>query len=155
MELLYPDDLTLCGESLEVEKYGRWKNAVEGKGLRVNVNKTKDIQLLFGKKGSVSKVDPCCVCGEQVGCNFFSVRNVRGGFIVVLLMCLCWLSLLSCWDVFFCRTCLGDNCLVGEKLEFKKSENVLEEMEKVCYLDDMISCYGGASVAVSARIDSA
>ena len=89
MELLYADDLALCGESLKVEKYGRWKNAVEGKGLRVNVNKTKGIQLLFGKKSSVSKVDPCCVCGEQVGCNFFSVRNVRGGFIVVLLMCLC------------------------------------------------------------------
>ena len=25
-------------------------------------------------------------------------------------------------------------------------------MEKFCYLDDMISCYGGASEAVSARI---
>ena len=24
---------------------------------------------LFGKKSSVSKVDPCGVCGERVGCN--------------------------------------------------------------------------------------
>ena len=38
------------------------KNAVEGKGLRVNVDKTKGMQLLFGKKSSVSKVDPCGVC---------------------------------------------------------------------------------------------
>ena len=27
------------------------------------------MQLLFGKKSSVSKVDPCGVCSEQVGCN--------------------------------------------------------------------------------------
>ena len=42
-ELLYADDLVLCGKSLNevMDKYGRWKNAVEGKGLRVNVNKTK------------------------------------------------------------------------------------------------------------------
>ena len=31
MHLLYADDLVLCGESLNevMEKYGRWKNAVE------------------------------------------------------------------------------------------------------------------------------
>ena len=71
MELVYTDDLVLCGESLnEVkDKYGRWKNAVEGKSLRRNVDKTKGMQLLFGKKSNVSKVDPCGVCGEQVACN--------------------------------------------------------------------------------------
>ena len=53
-----------------------------------------------------------------------------------------------------CRTCLGHNCLVEEKLEFKRGEDVLEELEKYCYLGDMISCYGGASQAVSARIRS-
>ena len=52
-----------------MDKDGRWKNAVEGKGLRENVDKAKGMQLLFGKKGSVSKVDPCGVCGERVGCN--------------------------------------------------------------------------------------
>ena len=29
-------------------------------------------------------------------------------------------SLLSCWDVFVYRTCLGHNCSVEEKLEFLK-----------------------------------
>ena len=43
---------------------------MEGKGLRVNVDKTKGMQLLFGKKSSVLKMDPCGVCGEWVGCNF-------------------------------------------------------------------------------------
>ena len=42
-----------------------------------------------------------------------------------------------------------------EKLEFKTGEDVLEEVEKFCYLGDMISCFGGASEAVRARIGSA
>ena len=42
MELLYADDLVLCGELLNevMDKYERWKHAVEAKGLRVNVDKT-------------------------------------------------------------------------------------------------------------------
>ena len=38
--------------------------------------------------------------------------------------------------VFFHRTCLGHNCKVEEKLEFKRGEDVLEEFEKFCYLGD-------------------
>ena len=71
MESLYADDLVLCGQSFNevMDKYGRWKNAVDRKGLRVNVDKIKGMQLLLGKKSSVSKVDPCGVCVEWVGCN--------------------------------------------------------------------------------------
>ena len=147
MELLYLDDPVFCGESLNevMDNYGRWKNAMEGKGLKVNVDKTKVMKLLFGKKNSVSKVDPCGVCGERVGCNSFQCTK-----------CQRWVhrrcsdvprqvSLLSCRDVFVSRTCLGHNCSVDEKLEFKGGEDVLEEVEKCCYLDDMINGYGGAS----------
>ena len=59
------------------------------------------------------------------------------------------MSLLSFWNVFVCRTCLGHNCTAEEKLEFKRDEDVLEEVKKFCYLGDMVSCYGGASEAVS------
>ena len=157
MELLYADELVLCGESLNevMDKYGRWKKAVEGKGLRVNVNKTNGMQLLFGKKSSVSKVDPCGVCDEQVGCNSIQCTKCQSW-----VHCCCsdvprQVSLLSCPDVFVCRTCLGHNCSVEENLEFKRGEDVLEEVEKFCYLGDMISCYSGASEAVSARIGGA
>ena len=118
MELLYADDLVLCGESLNdvMDKYKRWKSAVEEKGLRVTVDKTKDMQLSFGKKSSVLKVDPCGVCCEQVGCN--SIQCTK---------CQRWVhhrcsdvprqvSLLSCRDIFVCRTCLCHNCSVVEKL---------------------------------------
>ena len=122
MELLYADDLVLCEESLNdvMDKYKRWKDAVEGKGLRVNVDKTKGMQLSFGKKSSVSKVDPCGVCGQRVGCN--SIQCTK---------CQRWVhrrcsdvprqvSLLSCPDSFVCRICLCHNCSVVEKLEFKQ-----------------------------------
>ena len=161
MELLYADDLVLCGESFNevMDKYGRWKNAMEGKSLRVNINKTKGIQLLFGKKNSVSKVDPCGVSGVRVGCNsiVFEIictkcqRCVHRRFSDIPRQVS---QVLSCRDVFVCRKCLGHNCSVEDKLEFKRGEDVLEEVEKFCYLGDMISCYDGASQAVSARIGS-
>ena len=48
MELLYADDLVLCGESLNevIDKYRRWKNGVDGKGLRVNVNKMEGMSVV-------------------------------------------------------------------------------------------------------------
>ena len=50
------------------------KNAVEGKGLRVNVDKTKGMQLLFRKK-VVFRRWILVVPGEQFGCN--SVRCTK------------------------------------------------------------------------------
>ena len=51
------------------------QNAVDREDLRVNVDKVKGMQLLFGKKSSVSKVGPCGVCGQRVGCN--SIRCTK------------------------------------------------------------------------------
>ena len=109
MGLLYMDHLVLCGKSLNefMDKYGRWKNAVEGKVLKVNVDKTKGMQLLSGKKSSISKVDPCGVCGERVRFNFIQCMKCQRW-----VHCRCsdvprQVSLLLCWDVFVCKTCLG------------------------------------------------
>ena len=43
MELLYADDLALMAKTLELlkEKIVKWKSGMEGKGLGVNVGKTK------------------------------------------------------------------------------------------------------------------
>ena len=94
MELLYAGNLVLCGESLNevMDEHGRWK-ALEGKNLRINVGKTKGMQLLFGTKSSILKMDSCGVCFEWVVVILFSVRNVRGGFINVLMH-------LSRWDYY-------------------------------------------------------
>ena len=46
---MYANDLVLSGESLNevMGKCGRWKNAVEGKGLRVHVDKTKGMPVVI------------------------------------------------------------------------------------------------------------
>ena len=128
---------------------------MEGKGLRVNIDKNKGMQLLFVKKRSVSKVDLCGVCAEWAGCYYIQCmkcqRKVHGRCSDMARQ----VSLLSCWDVFVYRICPGHNCLVEEKLGCKEGEGALEEVEKFCYLDDMISCYAGASEVVSARIGTA
>ena len=52
MELLYSDDLVLCGESLNevMDNYGRWKNAMEGKSQKVNVDKTSYEVIIWEEK---------------------------------------------------------------------------------------------------------
>ena len=89
----------------------------------------------------------------------FGARNVRVGFTVDSLSELDsdvprQVSLMSCWNVFVCRTFPGHNFLVEEKLEFERGEDVSEEEEKFCYLGDMIICCGGASEVVIARSGS-
>ena len=64
-----------------------WKiYTVEGMGLRINVDKTKGMQLLFGKKISVLKVDTCGVCSKSLVVILFSVQSVRGRSIIIALM---------------------------------------------------------------------
>ena len=49
------------------------ENAIEGRVLRVNVVKTNGMQLLFGKKSSVLKVDICGVYDKGLVVILFSV----------------------------------------------------------------------------------
>ena len=65
-EMLYMDDLVLTSETMEGlrEKFWKWKEAFESKGLKVNLSKTKVV--VSGAEGevAVSKVDPCGICGK-------------------------------------------------------------------------------------------
>ena len=71
-ELLYKDDLVLMAETLEdlKKKLTIWKDNIEAKGLRVNVNKTK---LVCSKHNSLAKSDPvkwpCSICRKVAGSN--------------------------------------------------------------------------------------
>ena len=70
-EMLYTDDLVLMSKTKAVlrEKFWKWKEAFESKGLKVNIERTKVI--VSGAEGevSVSKVDPCGNCGKRVMTN--------------------------------------------------------------------------------------
>ena len=81
------------------------------------------------------KADSCGVCGERVGCNSIQCTKYQRWVHPSCSDVSRQVSLLSCRDVFICRTCLGHNCSM-EKLEFKRGEDVLGEVEKFCYLGD-------------------
>ena len=69
-EYLYADDLVLLGDCWsEVERrYSKWKKALQEKGLKISVNKTKAFYT-----GNImiyqSEVDTCAVCGKRVESN--------------------------------------------------------------------------------------
>ena len=70
-EIMHADDLVLMSESTEnlKEKFFKWKEAFERKGLKVNLEKTK--VMVSGSKGEIfkSKVDPCAKYGKKVMAN--------------------------------------------------------------------------------------
>ena len=72
-ELLYADDIVLMSETINGlrDKYIKWKEAFERKGLKVNLEKTKAmVSDSITKDGmSKSKVDPCGVCSWRVKFN--------------------------------------------------------------------------------------
>ena len=70
-EILYADGLVLMSESMEnlKEKFLKWKEVFESKGLKVDLKKTK--VMVNGSKGEVFKsiVDPCAKCSKRVMAN--------------------------------------------------------------------------------------
>jgi len=71
-ELLYADDLAMIAETEEelVKRLNEWKDNVESKGMRVNMNKTK--VRISGEHQMVRQKDarwPCGVCNKGVGSN--------------------------------------------------------------------------------------
>ena len=70
-EMLHADDLVLMSETMEGlrEKFWKWKDAFEGKLVKVNFGKTKVVGSGAEGQMSVSKVDPCGICGKRVMAN--------------------------------------------------------------------------------------
>ena len=71
-ELLYADDLAVIAETEEelIKRLKEWKDNVESKGMRVDMNKTK--VMISGERQMVRQKDvrwPCGVCSKGVGSN--------------------------------------------------------------------------------------
>ena len=70
-ELLHADDLVLMSETMEdlKERFWNWKDALESKGLKVNIKKAK--VMVSGSKGELfkSRIDLYGVCGRRVMAN--------------------------------------------------------------------------------------
>ena len=152
-EMLYADDLVLTAESKpEVEAmFIQWKDAMELRGLKVNMAKTK---LMISGTSASEPVQlgryPCSVCGKGVGVNS--------------ILCTCcekWchkrcsglLNLIISYD-FVCPRCVTGSLSGGES-PIEVDGEVVEAVESFCYLGDMISCEGGAERAIKTRTAAA
>ena len=71
-ELVYDDDLVVIAENEQdlINKLNEWKNNVENRGMRVNMNKTK-VMISGERQKPVQKAArwSCGVCGRGVGSN--------------------------------------------------------------------------------------
>ena len=67
--LMYADDLVLICETKEEARlrFVAWRNALERKGLKVNISKTKVMRCAWDGASKEAAVDPCSVCGKRVG----------------------------------------------------------------------------------------
>jgi len=69
-ELLYADDLVVIAETEDdlIKRLNEWKNNVENRGMRVNMNKNK-VMISGERQKPLQKAArwPCGVCGRGVG----------------------------------------------------------------------------------------
>jgi len=72
-KLLYADDLVVIAENEEdlIKRLNKWKNNVENRGMRVNMNKTKAMISRERQKPvqKAARWPSCGVCGRCVGSN--------------------------------------------------------------------------------------
>ena len=69
--LMYAADLVLICRTKEEAtwRFVAWRNALESKGLKVSISKTKVVKCAQAVAPKEAAVDPCCVCGKRVGVN--------------------------------------------------------------------------------------
>ena len=154
-ELLYADDLVLTAESKDevINMFRKWRDDVEKRGLKINLNKTK---FMSTGKEAREKIQsgrwPCSCCGRCVGtnailcteCNLWCHRRCSG------------LRILNRVENFRCPACVKRAEQPEEEDNgIRIDGNDLEEVEYFCYLGDTLDCEGGVERAVRARVASA
>ena len=148
-EILYADDLVLMAETMEElqMKFDRWKGAIEAKGMKVNMGKTKVMVCGEGGEIEVSRVDPCGVCDKRVKANS-----------VLCVGCSKWVhkrcsgvkgALKKVEGVFRCKRCVSGVRLAGRGEGMKDG---IERVESFVYLGDKLNAGGGCLSAVTARV---
>ena len=147
--LLCADDLVLMAETMkELEELSvGWKQAFEGKGLKVNMTKTKVLQASGGKGVTVEvKEDPCGVYGKRVKQN--SMECTR---------CKRWVHT-RCAKVKKVSNRLAVNfvcskCLIGNDLDEEDGQYLIgvEKVQQFVYLGDVLNKGGRCEIAVLRR----
>ena len=153
-ELLYADDLALVSDSVEglTEKLENWKHALESKGLRVNLKKTKVMVSNYnlGEKREEGKY-PCGVCSKGVGSNSIYCKTCKHW---VHKRCSGIQGKLRKDQPFQCVKCSSNEPEREVELQIHLGGIALEAVKKFCYLGDMAGAGGGAEEAVLSRIQN-
>ena len=162
-DMLYADDLVLTAETKEevLEQFNRWKSAMESKGLKVNLSKTKI--LVSGKECEsvvTSGEHPCSVCGRGVRANSVLCTECRKW---VHKRC-SGLRVRSVTEEiareYVCPTCIrsrqGHPTRIDDSIVLGPAESeMVEEVESFCYLGSMVDREGGVERAVRSRVATA
>ena len=152
-EMLYADDLVLTSETMEglLVKLKTWRKAMESKGLRVNVTKTKVMisGCSVGKPQEKGKF-PCSVCGKGVGSNSIFCGTCKHW---VHKKCSGITGMLKDDNQFKCKRCKKTEAADDSDIEKVYLDGeAIEVVQKFCYLGDTIGAQGGAGAGVIARV---
>ena len=156
-DLLYADDLAIMADSLDdcVKQFQQWRQAMEKKGLRVNMKKTKFMVSGIGR-GVLkdSGKHPCAVCRKGTGrpaiqcsqCKFWVHGKKKCSGIA---------GRLREDPTYVCRRCRGDpdvRPIDGRTVTSDKvDDSTLEVVSEFCYLGDVLDAGGGCTRAITAR----
>jgi len=155
-ELLYADELVITAETREeaFDLFNSWKRAMERRGLKVNMEKTK--VMLTGRRPNKRQEEgkyPCGCFGKNVGVNS-----------VLCTGCGKWChkrcsglsNVNAAGENYKCPSCLGEN---REQRQEEWSMEVdggdLEIVDQFCYLGEMMTWESGAGEAAKVRIAAA
>ena len=138
-ELLYADDLVVIAETEEdlIKRLNEWKDFMENRGMRVNMNKTK--VMISGERQKVTQKAvrwPCGVCGTGVGNNSIQCTSCKKW---VHRKCGIKGSMYKVMKSFICRGCVNPVTGTGRTSVDVGGDANLELVDKFCYLGDMLS----------------
>jgi len=150
--LLYADDLVVIAETEEelIKRLNEWKDNVESKSMRVDMNKTK--VMISGERQEVRQNAvrwPCGVCSKGVGSSSIQCSSCQKW---VLKKCSGIKGSMSkVVKSFICRGCLNPVTSTGRTSVDIGASAKLELVDKFCYLG-YLSLDRDADAAVEARI---
>ena len=117
--LVYAYHLVLICETKEEvrQRFVAWRNALESKGLKVIISKTKVMRCAQDGVPKKAAVDLCSVCGKRVGVN--SIHCATCGYWVHVLCLGVRGSLARVAQGFVCKVCRAGGRKAADEFRFK------------------------------------
>ena len=138
-DVLHMGWVLICETKEEAkQRFVAWRNALESKGLKANVSKTKIMRCAWDGAPKEAAVDPCSVCGKRVGVSSIQCTTCR--YWVHGRCSRVWGSLARVAQSFVCKVCRAG----GRKATyvFLFEDVKLECVYKFVYLGNMLNDTG-------------